>query len=92
VSISCKWDKRVNAFKAPFGIDQLVHLKREYPTAQVIEGQEYIDFLIKEMLPLIKKEKPLASMRVISPRPFIIALISSNKKFIIAVSTSLYFS
>lgn len=45
VSSTCKYDKTYKAFKAPFGIEQLVRLKKEYPTAVIVEGQEYIDRL-----------------------------------------------
>jgi len=39
----CDYDKRFKAFKLPFGVRELVEIKREFPEAKVVEGKEYID-------------------------------------------------
>lgn len=48
VSTNCRFDKRMKAWKAPFGIKQLVNLKRTYPDAKIVEGQKYVDRLKEE--------------------------------------------
>lgn len=45
ISTSCKYDKRYQAFKAPFGMPQMVNLYRTYPNAIIVEGQQYVDKL-----------------------------------------------
>lgn len=48
VSTRCSFDKRMKKWKAPFGVRQLINLKKVYPDAQIVEGQKYIDKLKEE--------------------------------------------
>ena len=49
VSLSCKYDGKFKAFKAPFGARQLVNLKRIYPNAVIEMGQEHVDKLKEDI-------------------------------------------
>jgi SNF2 family DNA or RNA helicase len=42
---NCKYDNRMKAFKAPFGAEVLIQIKKVFPHAIVTEGQEHVDSL-----------------------------------------------
>lgn len=52
VSTTARYDNRMRCWKAPFGAKQLINLKREFPDAEIIEGQKYIDKLKEDLVRL----------------------------------------
>lgn len=81
VSLFCSYNNKHSSFEVPFGISQLINLKKVYPQARIVEGQEHIDKLKIDMMKLKEAKERFDKIKVtkIDPLDFDISF-STDKK------------